>query len=236
MTFIAAFDAGLTGLVYDLRLPIAIASGFLLIVATVVAYRLGWFAAARRHPGRTTIVAIAALAFILPIGFYTFSPLFIRSTLVEEAPIAVVDASPSPRAAQTSVPSVDPSGSAAPTSTPMPTETPFDPSTVASGEFTGTDDFHYGSGTATIIETASGTYTLRLEDFSVRNGPDLFVYLSQDPDGYVDEALELGRLKATDGSFNYALPAGTDPSAFASALIWCKQFSHLFAVAPFVAD
>ena len=52
----------------------------------------------------------------------------------------------------------------------------------------------------------------------------------------MDEALELGRLKATDGSFNYALPAGTDPSDFASALIWCKQFAHLFAVAPFVAD
>ena len=105
-----------------------------------------------------------------------------------------------------------------------------------SGEFAGTDDFHFGSGTASIIETAPGTYTLRLEDFSVRNGPDLFVYLSPDADGYVDEALELGRLKATDGSFNYALPAGTDPSDFASALIWCKQFAHLFAVAPFVAD
>ena len=54
-------------------------------------------------------------------------------------------------------------------------------------------------------------------------------------DDYVEGALELGKLKATDGAFGYALPAGTDPADFASAIIWCKQFSHLFAVAPLAA-
>ena len=144
-----------------------------------------------------------------------------------------------PTAPATSAPSRRPAASGAPTRPPpepTPTPTPFTPATVATGEFSGTDDFHYGSGTASIIETAPGVHILRLEDFSVRNGPDLFVYLSPDADGYVDTALELGRLKATDGSFNYELPPGTDPSAFASALIWCKQFSHLFAVAPFADD
>ena len=238
MTFIAAFDAGLTGLVYDLRLPIAVASLVLLIVAIVVAYRLGWFVAARRHPGRTTIVAVAALAFILPIGFYTISPLFIRSTLIEDAPVAVLDVTPTPVVSASPAPTPSDAPSLRSSSTPAvaPTPVPFAPSVVAAGEFAGTDDFHYGSGTASIIETAPGQYTLRLDDFSVRNGPDLFVYLSPDPDGYVDDAFEVGRLKATDGSFNYALPDGTDPSAFASTLIWCKQFAHLFAVAPFVAD
>ena len=48
-------------------------------------------------------------------------------------------------------------------------------------------------------------------------------------------ALELGKLKATDGAFGYELPPGTDPADFASAIIWCKQFSHLFAVAPLAA-
>ena len=52
-------------------------------------------------------------------------------------------------------------------------------------------------------------------------------------DGYADGSLELGKLKATDGAFGYDLPAGTDPADFASAIIWCKQFSHLFATAPF---
>jgi hypothetical protein len=44
--------------------------------------------------------------------------------------------------------------------------------------------------------------------------------------------LEVGRLKATDGSFGYDLPADFDPETARSALIWCKQFSHLFATAP----
>ncbi len=103
------------------------------------------------------------------------------------------------------------------------------------GEFHGTDDFHFGRGTARIVETAPGTYTLRLADFSVRNGPDLYVYLSPDANDYDDGALELGKLKATDGAFGYELPPGTDPTDFASAIIWCKQFSHLFAVAPLTA-
>ena len=133
MTFIAAFDAGLTGLVYDLRLPIALVSVVLLVVATVVAYRLGWFAAARRHPWRTTIVAVVTLAVVLPIGVYTVSPLFIRSTLVEDAPIAVADVSPSPSAPPTSAPTIEPSASRAPTPSPIPTVTPFAPSTIVSG-------------------------------------------------------------------------------------------------------
>ncbi len=107
---------------------------------------------------------------------------------------------------------------------------------IASGEFRGADDFHFGRGQALLIETAPDTYTLRFENFSVRNGPDLFVYLSLDPDGYSDDALELGRLKATDGAFNYEIPAGTDVLQFKSAIVWCKPFSVLFAVAPLAAQ
>ena len=110
----------------------------------------------------------------------------------------------------------------------------FTPGTTASGEFRGADDFHFGRGQALLIETAPGQYTLRFEDFSVRNGPDLFVYLSPDADDYTDDSLELGVLKATDGAFNYEVPAGTDVSQFKSAVVWCKPFGVLFAVAPLV--
>ncbi len=103
---------------------------------------------------------------------------------------------------------------------------------MVSGRFHGSDDFHFGRGTASIIEIEPGRYHLRLEDFSVRNGPDLYVYLSPSAKGYAKGALELGKLKATDGSFGYDLPPGADPHDFASAVIWCKQFAHLFATAP----
>jgi hypothetical protein len=100
------------------------------------------------------------------------------------------------------------------------------------GTFTGADEFHFGSGTATLIETAPGAWTVRFENFSVRNGPDLFVYVSPDPAGYDAAALEIGRLKATDGNFNMDIPAGMVPTDAASVVIWCKQFAVQFAVAP----
>jgi hypothetical protein len=106
---------------------------------------------------------------------------------------------------------------------------------VASGDWRGTDDFHFASGTASIVEVEPGRFQLRLEEFSVRNGPDLYVYLSPSEDGWTEDSLELGLLKATDGSFGYDLPDATDPADFRSAIVWCKAFSHLFATAAFEA-
>jgi Electron transfer DM13 len=225
---------------YEFRIPVAIASIVLAVLAVVIARRLGWIRAARRHPRRTGVLVAVAVAVMAPVGWYLGSPIFIRTSLVEAGPSVVapstvptiapaVSAVPS----NVSAPSVVPSGS--PTAPPTPAPTPFTAMTVASGEFSGTDDFHFGEGTVSIVEVEPGRYHLRLDDFSVRNGPDLFVYLSPDADGYSADALELGKLKATDGSFGYDLPAGVDPARFRSALIWCKQFSHLFAVAPFGA-
>ena len=219
---------------YEFRIPVAIASIAVAVLLVVIAYRRGWIAAARRHPGRTAVVVAVALAVALPVGWYLGSPIFIRTSLVEAGP--TVPATPVAPAAS-AIPSIAPAPSAGPSGSPAAPPTPsapvFTPTTLASGEFSGTDDFHFGSGTASIVEVEPGRYHLRLDDFSVRNGPDLFVYLSPDADGYADDALELGKLKATDGSFGYDLPDGVDPARFRSALIWCKQFSHLFAVAPF---
>ena len=216
---------------YEFRIPVAIGSIALAVLVVVVAYRLGWIAAARRHPRRTGVVAAVALAVALPVGWYMGSPIFIRTSLVEAGPSVAATPAVSAIPSIAPAPSVVPSGS--PTASPTPTAPPFTPTTLASGEFSGTDDFHFGTGTASIVEVEPGRYHLRLDDFSVRNGPDLFVYLSPDAEGYADDAVELGKLKATDGSFGYDLPEGVDPARFRSALIWCKQFSHLFAVAPF---
>jgi hypothetical protein len=171
----------------------------------------------------------------VPVGWYLGSPIFIRTTLVEAEPVAAPLATPEPTAPATPTRGPVASPGATPPATPSetPGPTPFEPSTMTTGEFSGTDEFHFGNGTASIVEVAPGRYHLRLDDFSVRNGPDLFVLLSPSAEGYDEDSLELGRLKATDGSFGYDLPAGVDPGEFRSALIWCKQFSHLFAVAPF---
>ena len=159
----------------------------------------------------------------LPLTWYLASPLVIRSTLIEPPTAAVADSSPSAPGASIG----------APKTTPAPVA--FEPVVAAAGTFHGADDFHFGQGTASIIETSPGRFTLRFEDFSVRNGPDLYVYLSPSVRGLRDGALELGTLKATDGAFGYELPEGTDPAEFASAVIWCKQFAVQFAVAPLAA-
>ena len=220
--------------VYELRVPVAIGSVVLIVVGALVARRLGWFAAARRHLGRTAGVVAVAMVVLLPTAWYLGSPIFIRTSLVETSPVelALLTApSDTPRA--TPVPSPKPSSATPATPAPTARSTPFTARTVSTGEFEGTDDFHYGSGTASIIEVEPGRYHLRLEDFSVRNGPDLYVYLSPSADDWTEAALEVGMLKATDGSFGYDLPPGADPDVFRSAIIWCKQFSHLFATAPF---
>jgi hypothetical protein len=222
---------------YDLRVPVAIGSAFAVIAVIVIAWRRGWFAAARRHPARSAIALALALAIGAPLTWYLASPIWIRTSLVEaaptNAPASVDPADPAPSVAVLAPTAPPPSAVAS--SSPIAASTAFARRTLAAGTFRGTDEFHFGRGTASIVEVASGTFQLRLEEFSVRNGPDLYVYLSTATGAYADDALELGKLKATDGSFGYDLPAGTDPARYRSAIIWCKQFSHLFAVAPFEA-
>lgn len=84
---------------------------------------------------------------------------------------------------------------------------------------------HPASGEVRIVESG-GTRFVRYENFKTINGPDLYVYLAKDIDAkdYVD----LGRIRATEGSVNYEIPEGVDLSAYHYVLTWCKTFSVLF--------
>ena len=206
---------------YPLRVPIAIGLGVALIGLIVLARRRGWFEAARRHPGRSAAVAVVLVATLGPIAWYLGSPLLIRTSLAEPAPAVL----PTPSAELMASHQPAPSAASAPSGDIEAREG------TRTGSFVGADEFHFGSGSALLIETSPGEWIVRFEDFSVRNGPDLFVYLSPEADGYEDGAIELGPLKATDGSFNTAVPAGTNVGEMRSVVIWCKQFAVQFAVA-----
>jgi Electron transfer DM13 len=96
---------------------------------------------------------------------------------------------------------------------------------------------HATTGTAIVLRLTDGRLFLRLERLSTSNGPDVRVYLSHVPAGgdrhaYRTGFIDLGALKGNRGSQNYAIPAGTDLSAFKSAVIWCRRFAVGFAVAP----
>ncbi len=229
MQWIGDLERAFAAAIYPSRVVVAIALAGLLVAVAMIARRRGWVRAVRRHPGRATAILVPALAIALPFGWYLASPLVLSKTLDEPAPIVsgvTASVAPTVKAAAAAQPSPTPALPAP--ATPSPTPAPF----AKSGSFSGADDFHFGRGTAHLIETAPGVFVVRLADFEVRNGPDLYVYLSPSADGYADGAVELGALKADKGNQNYEVPAGVDPTTAGSVVIWCKQFSVLFAIAP----
>jgi hypothetical protein len=216
---------------YPNRGLVAVGGIGVLLALAIVARRWRWDRPVRRHPWAGIVGLTLVLALALPLGWYLGSPLFTSTTIDEPPPVAAVEpiASPAPPAPSNGP---TPSFSKSPaTPSPAPSATPVPP-IERSGTFTGADEFHFGRGMARLIETSPGKYTLRLERFAVRNGPDLHVYLSPVANGHDEGAIELGRLKADRGNQNYAVPGGVDVAGAASVVIWCKQFSVLFATAP----
>lgn len=198
----------------------------LLLAAAVgvlfLAYRAGTHRILLRHRVATAAIGVPLVVVSLFAGNYLLSPLWERSFLEEASPLDAVAPAASP------TPGSSGDGDMVPVSMDQPTG----PVLTLAGMFEGADSFHFGRGDAQIIETQDGKAILRFENFSVRNGPDLYVYLSMEVDGArVDEALNLGRLKATDGAFNYEIPDNVDIDSIRSVLVWCRQFSTLFAVA-----
>jgi hypothetical protein len=107
---------------------------------------------------------------------------------------------------------------------------------VASGEFHAVA--HPGAGKAIVYRLKDGSYTLRLENLDIFNGPDLYVYAVAAGDADDDETvlesgfLNLGRLKGNQGNQTYALPDGFDPEEHRAISVWCRRFSVNFATAP----
>lgn len=121
---------------------------------------------------------------------------------------------------------------------PMPSATAAadgQPEMLPGGAFRGLA--HAGSGDASILRLADGRRILRFENFTVENGPDLFVYLSSAPaesgeDAFPGTFVDLGRLKGNIGSQNYEIASTVELARFTSVVIYCKRFSTPFAVAP----
>lgn len=100
---------------------------------------------------------------------------------------------------------------------------------VATGRFVSGEPGHHNSGDA-ILLTDGSRYVLRFENFSVTNGPDLHVFLANGP-RYAAGDLDLGSVKATQGTSNYEVPVGIDPHDYDHVIIWCVPFSVQFGYA-----
>lgn len=166
---------------------------------------------------RTSRPAQAVLAAVLVVagafGWWTISPLFLTTTLNEDLPV---------RATSTAAPAAPPAATAA-------TPAPAGPKVLAIGQLQRVDDLHRGTGPVSLVEIDGKTF-VRFENVAIQNGPDLHVYLARGMGGAYDGGrdLYLGALKATNGSFNYELPAGTTVGDYKSVVVWCRAFTVLF--------
>ncbi len=154
-----------------------------------------------RHPWIAAIVALAvAAAIAVPVVAYLVVPALVRSTLTESLPVAS-----DPAAGALSTP-------AAPVQE------------LAQGELRRLDAVHFGRGKV-LIAAVNGTQYLRFENVEIAGAPDVYVYLSDRTDGQPGSFTNLGKLKATNGSFNYTIPADLDLTRVKSVVAWCRAFN-----------
>lgn len=167
---------------------------------------------------RTKMILIPVALVALGVGWWLGSPLFLDSTVDEAFPEPAAVEVETATTSQGTVPAAgeDPSDAVVTT----------EPVLLASGVLAGADDFHEGTGTASIYELEDGAILLRLTEFEVTNGPDLRVTLF---DG--SEYLDLGALKGNIGDQNYEIPTGTDLASYSTVVIWCRAFDVVFASA-----
>ena len=197
---------------------------------------------------RKRIIIPVLLVLALPalmLAWWLLSPLFMNERVDEEFPLAanaVIPAGVTMAEAEQRMIEAAADNNMYDEAVPQQMAMPDDSSrmdasvtAVKSGNFRDADSFHRGSGTATIYRTADGETVLRLEDFSVTNGPDLHALLVPHPDpqsrGDVEGYLDLGQLKGNMGNQNYFLPAGEDGSDYGSVVIYCIPFRVIFSVA-----
>ncbi len=235
----------------------------IVFIAAVFAYGYwrGWHKFILRHRVAFGIASVPVLALTLWLGWSLGSPLFTNVTVEEEFPFAVNAVLPEgmeradvegvmagmamvddtvmrealPEASAMDLSSMLASGDVMGAMKAATEE--GEVQRVKLGEFKDADSFHRGSGQAIIYTAPGGGHLLRLENFSVTNGPALHVILSShaDPeradDVKQDPYLDLGRLKGNRGNQNYTIPAAIDVSSFNSVVIYCKPFSVVFSTA-----
>ncbi|HEV8469337.1 MAG TPA: DM13 domain-containing protein [Candidatus Limnocylindria bacterium] len=144
----------------------------------------------RRHPVLSALGALVLAGTVAaPLVAYVIVPALVRSTLVEDLPMA--------RASSV---------------------------TVSQGELVRINAADYGSGVVRIVKVGDDRF-LRFENVDIAGAPDMYVYLSDLTNGRPGAFVDLGRLKATNGSFNYPIPPAVDLRAVRSVVVWCRQFT-----------
>jgi len=114
---------------------------------------------------------------------------------------------------------------------PMPSA---GPAATSTGNFEGLDG-HRGSGKASLIQVAEGSYVVRFAGVDIGSGPDLRVYLvpgsNQESPG---SAVELDQTRGVyRGDHNFTVPTSVDVATGEpyTVLVWCWMFQVPVAAA-----
>lgn len=160
-----------------------------------------------RHPWLSALVAVAvAIALAIPAIAFVIVPALVKSTVNEGLPVTSAPASGSLNSpvAATQV--------------------------IAQGELRRLNAVDFGTGKVVIADVDGARY-LRFENVDIAGAPDVYVYLSNRGDGQPGTFTNLGKLKATNGSFNYPIPANVDLTQVKSVVVYCRTFSVVITFA-----
>lgn len=162
------------------------------------------------------LIAVAVAGVLAAGGLYWFQPwkLFTSKTVNDVAPIVATESTSA-----------------------KPSEAPKTAVLIAKGTLISHE--HDTSGQVEIVRLPDGGHQLVFKDLSTSDGPDLRVWLTDQPvapkewhnfdDG---KWVEIGRLKGTQGTLVYDLPKEVNPADYQSVTIWCKRFSVSFGASP----
>ena len=196
---------------------------------------------------KTLILTIIVVAIAIPVGVYTFSPLFINRTINEPLPSDAVQQyqkfiSMDQQHRINAAKSMDEKqknmimrAAAAQINSTVNEQADNliqnkQQQKIITSAFIGAGDgFHNTEGAAKVIPLQDRGSILRLENFRSTNGPNVHVYMSTNKDA--TDFADLGRLKANNGNQNYNIPIGINVAKYKYVLIWCKDFSVLFGSA-----
>jgi len=99
-----------------------------------------------------------------------------------------------------------------------------------SGNFMGINGYR-ASGMVALNTSSDGSITIDFaSDFSVQNGPGLYLYLSNQSDE-VTGGLEIGELRSTSGADSYEISESADINDFNYVILYCKPFGVGFGTA-----
>ena len=201
---------------------------------------------ARRQLSTRAKWLIAGGALVVVIGgLLLFQPwlLFVNTKVDDALPeVSAPSASASATAGQSSSPSgsqaTSPSASQSANPSPSTSPSPTKPVVLRRGTFVSHE--HETTGTALIVQLPDGRRILRLEDLNTSSGPQVEVWLSDQPviegrDGWFvfkdGNHVNLGDIKGNQGNQNYAIPDDVDLDAYPSVTLWCARFFVSFGAA-----